>query len=151
NYVEAITEYRKYAHMEDSGPAHAALAKVLMKQGSSVPARLVEGYSEMKVAFTKDWKKEEQRELAACHALMGDTLKELAFKARDDGRTETAMKRMLNASIEYRRAAVLNPGNGDAYRGLIEVAREAVAINPRSFDNHMMLAGAYQLAGDYEH
>jgi Flp pilus assembly protein TadD len=33
---------------------------------------------------------------------------------------------------------------------LIEVSREAVAIAPNSFDNHLTLAGAYQLAGDFD-
>lgn len=153
DYIDAIAEYRKYARMLDTGPSHAALARVLMKQGQSVPERLVEGYQEMRIALKKDWKKtpDEQRELASCHALMGDTLKEHAQKALEDGRTQVAMVRLQNAAQEYRRAAVYNPANGDAYRGLIEVAREAVSINPKSFDNHLMLGGAYQLAGDFEH
>ena len=61
----------------------------------------------------------------------------------------TALKRLSNAGIEYRRAVTLNPLNSDAIAGLTEIAREAVSIRP-SFDNHLMLAGAYQLGGDYD-
>ncbi|HEY9732645.1 MAG TPA: tetratricopeptide repeat protein [Drouetiella sp.] len=150
DYVQAIAEYRHYVRMKDSGAAHFALGRVLVKQGSAVPAKLVEGYIEMRTAVTKPWEPGERNELSKCHAQLGDVLKELAFTARDDGRTQVALKRMLNAGIEYRRAVTLNPLNSDAIRGLIEVSREAVQVNP-SFDNHLMLGGAYQLVPDFEH
>jgi tetratricopeptide (TPR) repeat protein len=150
DYVSAIAEYRHYVRMKDSGAAWYALGRVLVKQGSSVPAKLVEGYTAMRTAVTKAWEPGEKNELSKCHAALGDILKELAFTARDSGRTQPALKRMLNASIEYRRAVTLNPLNSDAIRGLIEVSREAVQVNP-SFDNHLMLGGAYQLVPDFEH
>ncbi|MBS2004306.1 MAG: tetratricopeptide repeat protein [Cyanobacteria bacterium SZAS LIN-5] len=150
DYVQAIAEYRHYVRMKDSGAAHFALGRVLVKQGSAVPAKLVEGYIEMRTAVTKPWEPGEKNELSKCHAQLGDVLKELAFTARDDGRTQVALKRMLNAGLEYRRAVTLNPLNSDAIRGLIEVSREAVQVNP-SFDNHLMLGGAYQLVPDFEH
>jgi tetratricopeptide (TPR) repeat protein len=151
NYPEAIAEYRTYVRIVDSGQAHAALGRALCKQGQSVSARAVEGFNELKVAVSKDWPKDQQMELGRAHLELAEQLKELAFKARDDGRTQTALKRLANAGIEYRRAATLmNQTNLEGARGLVEVAREAVAINPRSFDNHLMLAGGYQLVGDYE-
>ncbi len=150
DYVSAISEYRHYVRMKDSGAAWYALGRVLVKQGSSVPAKLVEGYTAMRTAVTKAWEPGEKNELSKCHAALGDILKELAFTARDSGRTQPALKRMLNAGIEYRRAVTLNPLNSDAIRGLIEVTREAVQVNP-SFDNHLMLGGAYQLVPDFEH
>ncbi len=150
DYVSAISEYRHYVRMKDSGAAWYALGRVLVKQGSSVPAKLVEGYTAMRTAVTKAWEPGEKNELSKCHAALGDILKELAFTARDSGRTQPALKRMLNAGIEYRRAVTLNPLNSDAIRGLIEVSREAVQVNP-SFDNRLMLGGAYQLVPDFEH
>ncbi|CAN5363521.1 hypothetical protein BH10CYA1_BH10CYA1_33770 [soil metagenome] len=150
DYVQAIAEYRHYVRMKDSGAAHFALGRVLVKQGSAVAAKLVEGYIEMRTAVTKAWEPSEKNELSKCHATLGDVLKELAFTARDDGRMQIALKRMLNAGMEYRRAVTLNPLNSDAIRGLIEVARESVQVNP-SFDNHLMLGGAYQLVPDFEH
>jgi len=151
NYPEAIAEYRTYVRIVDSGQAHAALGRALCKQGQSVPARAVEGFNELKTAVTKDWPKDQQMELGRAHLELAEQLKELAFKARDDGRMQTALKRLANAGIEYRRAATLmNQTNLEGARGLVEVSREAVAINPKSFDNHLMLAGAYQLVGDFE-
>lgn len=150
DYVQAIAEYRHYVRMKDNGPAHYALGRVLVKQGAAVPSKLVEGYTEMRTAVTKAWEPSERNELSKCHASLGDILKELAFTARDDGRTQVALKRMQNAGLEYRRAVTLNPLNSDAIRGLIEVSREAVQVNP-SFDNHLTLGGAYQLVPDFEH
>ncbi len=152
NYPEAIAEYRTLVRMLDSGKAHADLGYVLLKQGESVPARAVEGFDELKIAVGKDWPKDQQVDLGRVHAKLGDTLKDLALKAKADGRTQTALKRFDIAAVEYRRAATLMNGSGnfDGVRGLIEVSREAVSINPRSFDDHLMLGGAYQLSGDFE-
>jgi hypothetical protein len=55
-------------------------------------------------------------------------LKELAFKARDDGRTQIALKRFENARIEYTRAVILMPDHSEASRGLEEVIRAAAAL-----------------------
>lgn len=145
DYETAIVEYRKSVKMSDEGPNHARLGRVLLKAG-----KVVDGYSELKIAAGKTWEEKDQKELGACHRQLGDTLKEFAFIAKNDGRGTIGMKRLLNAGIEYRRAVTINPADADAIRSLIEVAREAVAISP-SFDNHLTLAAAYQLAGDFEH
>jgi tetratricopeptide (TPR) repeat protein len=149
NYPEAIVEYRRNVRADDGGPAAAALARALIKQGANTPSRLVEGYSMMVVAVGKSWDPSQQNDLAACHQRLGDILKEYAFVAKNDARMEPALKRLSNASVEYRRAVQLNPGNTDAIRSLVEVAREAVAIKP-SFDNHLMLGSAYLLLGDLD-
>jgi tetratricopeptide (TPR) repeat protein len=144
NYVTAIVEYRKCVMMSDTGAVRARLGRVLLKQG-----KVVEGFSEIKAAVAKPWAASENNDLADCHRQLAEILKEFAFKARDRGDMGRALKRLENAEIEYRRAVTLNPLNSDAIAGLVEVAREGVAIKP-SFDNHLTLAGAYQLAGDYE-
>jgi tetratricopeptide (TPR) repeat protein len=145
DYETAIVEYRKTVKMSDSGPNHANLGRVLLKAG-----KVVDGYSELKIAAGKTWEERDQKELGACHRQLGDILKEFAYIAKNDGRGTVGMKRLLNAGIEYRRAVTLNSADLDAVRSLIEVARDAVAISP-SFDNHLTLAGAYQLAGDFDH
>jgi tetratricopeptide (TPR) repeat protein len=149
DYETAIVEYRKCVRMSDSGKMHAALGRCLLKAGKEV-----DGFAELKIAVAKSWEpktdQELMRDLAATHRQMGDVLKEFAYKARDTGRGTVGMKRLLNAGIEYRRAVTVNQQDFDAARSLIEVTREAVAINP-SFDNHLMLGGAYQLVGDFEH
>ncbi len=144
NYPVAIVEYRKCVSMDDSGPIRAKLGRVLLKQGKTV-----EGYTELKSAVGKPWSEADKNDLADCHRQLAEILKEFAYIARNGGRMNDALKRLDNAGIEYRRAVTLNPSNFDAIHGLLEVAREAVSINP-SFDNHLMLGGAYQMEGDYD-
>jgi tetratricopeptide (TPR) repeat protein len=149
NYPEAIAEYRRNLHGDDGGPAHAALGRALVKQGSQSPGRLVEGYEEMRIAVSKTWDPSQQNDLAAVHQKLGDILKEEFEIAKRDGRKDIALKRLSTATVEYRRSVQLNPANLDAIRSLIEVCREAVTIKP-SFDNHLMLGSAYLLLGDFD-
>ncbi|MBC7997459.1 MAG: tetratricopeptide repeat protein [Leptolyngbya sp.] len=142
-FKTAQVEYRKVTRMTDDGASHADLARSLRKDGQDVPA-----FEEMKIAINKPWK--DKNEQAACHSQLGDVLWQYAKSARDRGDKVAGMKRLQNAAVCYRRAVTLNPAYSDAIQGLKEVAREAVSINP-SFDNHLMLAGAYQLSGDFEH
>lgn len=139
----AQVEYRKVCRMTDDGSAHADLARSLYKDGQDVAA-----FEELKIAVNKPWK--DKVEQAKCHTMLGDLLWKYAKVARDRGDRQAGLKRLQNAAISYRRAVTLNPSYSDAIQGLKEVAREAVSING-SFDNHLMLAGAYQLSGDFEH
>jgi tetratricopeptide (TPR) repeat protein len=152
DYKTAVVEWRKCTKMRDDGPTHAGLGNCLLKVGYD--KETVEGFAELRIAVGKTWdyknNDELRRQLSACHAKLGDILKEFAYKARERGSGTIGLKRLLNAGIEYRRAVQVNPANTDAARGLIEVSREAVAINP-SFDNHLALGGAYLLINDFEH
>jgi len=123
NYPEAIAEYRQYVRIVDSGPAHCSLGRALAKQGQSVPACAVEAFLELRTAVGKEWPEDQQVDLGRAHMQLAEMLKELAFKARNDGRTQTALKRFENASIEYKRASVCS-GSLDAARGLAEVNHE---------------------------
>jgi tetratricopeptide (TPR) repeat protein len=146
NFPVAIVEYRKCVKISDSGPMHARLGVALLKQ-----RKTVDGYLELKTAVAKDWSNVEKRDLADTHRQLADILKEYGLLAEQQkGRADVAVKRLDNAAIEYRRALTIIPDSADSQRGLIEVSREAVGLNPNSFDNHLMLAGAYQLAGDFE-
>lgn len=139
----AQVEYRKVCRMTDDGSSHADLARSLLKDGQDVAA-----FEELKIAVNKPWK--DKVEQAKCHSMLGDVLWRYAKVARDRGDRQAGLKRLQNAAVSYRRAVTLNPLYSDAIQGLKEVAREAVSING-SFDNHLMLAGAYQLSGDFEH
>jgi tetratricopeptide (TPR) repeat protein len=143
-YEMAIVEYRKCVKMTDSGQDHAGLGRVLIKAGKPV-----DGYAALRTAVNKDWGTNRQ-DLGAAHRQLGDLLKEYAFTAKNTGRGTIGMKRLLNAGTEYRRAVTLNPADADAIRSFVEIAKEAVAIKP-SFDNYLMLGGAYVLAGDFPH
>jgi len=145
NFPVAIVEYRKCVKISDSGPMHARLGSALLKQ-----RKPVDGFVELKLALTKDWSNTEKKELADTHRQLADILKQYAFLANDQGNSQKAIRRLDNAAIEYRRALTITPDSSDAQRGLVEVTREAVGLNPNSFDNHLMLGGAYQLQGDFE-
>jgi len=61
NYVESIAEYKHYVRMTDSGLAHYSLGCVLIKQGSTVPIKTVEGYKELRTAVTRRGKRERKQ------------------------------------------------------------------------------------------
>jgi tetratricopeptide (TPR) repeat protein len=145
NFPVAIVEYRKCIRIRDSGVMHARLGTVLLKQ-----QKPVDGFLELKLALNKDWAPTEKKELAETHKELGEILKTYAEVAENAGKMSLAVKRLDNAAIEFRRAVTVLPDMSDAQRGLVEVAREAVGINPNSFDNHLMLGSAYQISGDYE-
>lgn len=148
-YDTAIVEWRKCVKMRDTGLMHFELGKVLLKAGKDV-----DGYRELRKAVAMEWATDEKLELAACHRQLGDLLKEYAYKAKEDPnkpRGTTGMKRLYNAFIEYRRAVLLNPADATAVRGMLECAREGVAIKPNSFDNHLCLGASYLLSGDFQH
>lgn len=144
NFPIAIVEFRKCVKMSDNGMSRFRLGRVLYKQG-----KIVESFEELRTAINKEWLKEERNDLSNCHALMGEILWDVTLKAKQSGRGEIYMKRLNNVAVCYKRAATINPNNTDAIRGLITAAKEAVAIKD-SFENNMMLAGGYVLAGDFE-
>ncbi|MBP7861924.1 hypothetical protein KA183_09600 [bacterium] len=141
----AIVEFRKCVRMRDNGMSNYRLARALYKQGKQV-----EAYEQLRTAINKEWKlPEEKKELSTCHQLMGEILWDVTQAAKKDGRGKIYLKRLYNVGTCYRRAVTINKDNSDAVRGLIEAAKEAVAVKD-SFDNHMMLAGGYLLGGDLQ-
>jgi tetratricopeptide (TPR) repeat protein len=147
HYEDAIVEYRKLVKMEDSGKNHADLGYVFIKAD-----KVLDGYQELRVAAQKNWgnTREERIGLSAVHLKLADILKENAYSARDRGAGTLAMRRLLNAAQEYKRAVTANKDSADAVQGLIECSREACALRP-TFDNYLMLGGGYLLAGDFAH
>jgi tetratricopeptide (TPR) repeat protein len=145
DYETAIVEYRRCVKISDDGPTHAKLGKALMKANKTV-----DGFAELKLAVSKNWEAKDKVELAECHMRLGDILKEFAFVAKKNGKGSIGMRRLMNAGTAYRRAVTINDANADAKRSFVEVAREAVAIRS-SFDNYLMLGGAYLLLDDFEH
>lgn len=147
HYEDAIVEFRKVIKMEESGKSHCDLGRALLKAGKTV-----DGYQELTIGVSKNWPTttDGRVELAGFHMMLADTLKDFAFKAHDRGDGARGMRRLLNASVEYRRAATLNPANASAIQGLIECSRTACSMR-QTFDNYLMLGGAYVLAGDFPH
>ena len=147
HFEDAVVEFRKAAKLSDTGINHFYLGQCLMKGG-----KVVEGYDEMIVALRKDWPKDKENTeaLSDCHCVLGDTLKDFAYKAKSYQDKSVFTRRLNNAASEYRRAVTVNPSNSNAIRGLRDVGIEAVAINP-SFRNQMLLGGAYLLQADFDH
>ena len=146
DYVTAIVEARRCVFMRDNGQSHYRLARVLYKQGES---KVVESYEELRKAVIAEWPKDKAKELSQCHSLMGEILWSVANAAKNQGRGKVFFKRLSNAALCYKRAATINPANSEAIQGLINCCREAVAIKD-DFENNLMMAGAYQLAGDFD-
>jgi tetratricopeptide (TPR) repeat protein len=144
-YEDAIVEYRKVVKMEDSGKSHADLGYVLMKADKPV-----DGYSELRIAVQKPWKNDQIIELSQCHRKLAEVLLDYAYKARDRGDGTKGMRRLINAVTEYKRAVTLNPADAEAIRGFTESVRECCALRP-TFDNELMLGGAYLLGHDFNH
>ncbi|CAN5357398.1 hypothetical protein BH11CYA1_BH11CYA1_24330 [soil metagenome] len=147
HFEDAVVEFRKAAKLSDTGINHFYLGQCLMKGG-----KVVEGYDEMIIALRKDWPKDKENTeaLSDCHCVLGDTLKDFAYKAKSYQDKSVFTRRLNNAASEYRRAVTVNPSNSNAIRGLRDVGIEAVAINP-SFRNQMLLGGAYLLQADFDH
>ena len=145
NFPVAVVEFRICVKMRDDGMSRYRLGAALYKQG-----KIVEGYEMLMSAVNKTWEKGQKNTLSQAHALMGDILWSVAQKAKKDGRSQVFLKRLYNVSVCYRRAVTVNPDNTSAIQGLITATKEAVAVQD-SFDNNLMLAGAYQLASDFEH
>jgi len=144
-YEDAIVEYRKVVKMEDSGKSHADLGYVLMKADKPV-----DGYSELRIAVQKPWKNDQIIELSQAHRKLAEVLLDYAYKARDRGDGTKGMRRLINAVTEYKRAVTLNPADAEATRGFTESVRECCALRP-TFDNELMLGGAYLLGHDFNH
>jgi len=68
---------------------------------------------------------------------------------RQLGNMMLAMKDMTGAAAELRKAVILDPKDTAAGQGLIEIWRRQVALNPTLAENHLGLATAMQLTGDF--
>jgi tetratricopeptide (TPR) repeat protein len=145
DFETAIVEYRKCAQLLDDGPTHAELGRSLLRSGLPVDA-----FKELSIGASKPWPADDSASKAQsdCHASLGNILREYARVAKEGGKDNLYRIRLRSAGIEYRRAVTINPLNTNAILGLVDVAQQAVALNP-TFDNHLTLASAYQLQGDF--
>lgn len=146
DFEVAIVEYRKSLQLHDDGPTRMDLARCMLRTGL-----VVDAFKEFSTASTKSWPADQaaQKSLSDCNRYIGDLLGEYAQVAKDEQNDVLYRTRLKNAGIAYRRALTINPLNTNAVVGLIDVSQKAISLNP-SFDNHLTLAGAYQLQGDFD-
>lgn len=143
-WYDALVERLRVVDMLDDGPSRYYLARVYQNIGEQKLA-----FETLRDAVSKDWSGDDKPLLKECHLLMGDSLFKSAREARKEGRADVNMLRLRNASVSFRRAATMDPTDTRGASGLLKVAKEACAIDP-SFDNNLMLGGAYVLLGDLE-
>lgn len=143
-WYDALVERLRVVDMLDDGPSRFYLARVYQNIGEHKLA-----FETLRDAVSKDWSADEKPLLKECHLLMGESLFTSAREARKEGRADINMLRLRNASVSFRRAATMDPSDHRGANGLLKVAKEACAIDA-SFDNNLMLGGAYVLLGDLE-
>jgi len=110
---------------------------------------IVEGFTEMRSAVGRPWPRALNRELAAVHCELGHVLLEYSYVAHPPQDWTVPHSRLLNAWIEFRRAAMLDPASECPKAPLVAVARQACAHYP-CFRNSLALGGAYFLSSDFE-
>ncbi len=141
----AIVEYYKLVELADTGRVHAALGMLLVKAN-----KIVDGYSELKIAVARaDWKPNEDKQLAQCHRQLADLLSEYSNRAMDSGRKATALQRLLNSWIEYKRAVFLDPTDRQSAKQLLLLSNEALNISP-TYDNWLAAGSASILNDDLD-
>jgi tetratricopeptide (TPR) repeat protein len=143
-YYDALVERLRCVDLLDDGPSRFYLARVYTYMGEKKLA-----FETLKDAVEQSWSPSDRDLLIECHILLGDYLFDSAKEALRSGNAELNILRLRNASVSYRRAATMDRGNKKATWGLIKVAREAVSVDP-SFDNYLLLGGAYLIAGDLD-
>lgn len=146
NPERAIVEYRNLVTLDNRGLSYALLGMSLIKAD-----KVVDGYVALKIAVEKpDWTSEESKQLSICHRQLADLLRKYAGTARESGRHTTAKKRMLNAWIEYRRAAFLDPDQCQSMaEQMMSLAKEAVSIKP-SYNNYLALGSVSLFTADID-
>lgn len=120
----AVLEYQAAMQLEDSGRTYAKMGDLALRVGQ-VPTAL-NWYQQ---AIVKD------PDCAPAHRQLGLIL--------------LSQKDLTGAVTSLRKALVLNPNDTAAGNALVELWQRQVAANPLVPENHLGLAGAYQLTGNF--
>ncbi len=141
---EALVERLRCVDLLNDGPSRLQLAKLYNRLQEPKLA-----FETLREAAEKTWSKDKANQLAEVHFLLGRYISMMATAAIKHGNNELYMVRVQNASACFRRAICLDRTNQEAVRELVSVAKQAVSLDD-SFDNQLMLGGAYFIAGDLE-
>lgn len=140
---DALVERLRVEEMQDNGVSRYHLAMLYRRLGEKKLA-----FEKLKEAVEATWAKTDRALLTRANVALGDSLLEASTAALRQGAEPLSLARLRNASAAYRRACVLCPRDKAAVSGLLRCCKQAAAIHP-CFDNSLMLAGAYCLAGDF--
>lgn len=144
DYPAAIGLAQLYARSSDNGPGYALLGYMYFQNKQKV-----QGYNSLRLALQRSWPVDSNSVMADMHADLGSILKNVSFLAIRMNRKKAFYKRLLNASIEYKRALEFNKNCKSAIDGLITVSKKAQQYN-NSINNNLMIAAAYSLKGNKE-
>jgi tetratricopeptide (TPR) repeat protein len=120
----ALIEYQAALSIESSAKANMKMGDLALRSG-----QLPTATSWYQQAIIKD------PDFAPAH-------RQLGFLA-------ASRKDLTQAAASLRKAAILDPKDQAAGQALVEIWRKQVAENPLLAENHLGLAGAYQLTGDF--
>ncbi len=120
----AVLEYQAAMQLESSGRTYAKMGDLALRVGQTPTA--LNWYQQ---AVVKD------PDCAQAHRQLGLIL--------------LSQKDLTGAVTSLRKALVLNPNDAAAGHALVELWQRQVAANPLTPENHLGLAGAYQLTGDF--
>lgn len=120
----AVLEYQAAMQLESSGRTYAKMGDLALRVGQTPTA--LNWYQQ---AVVKD------PDCAQAHRQLGLIL--------------LSQKDLTGAVTSLRKALVLNPNDAAAGHALVELWQRQVAANPLVPENHLGLAGAYQLTGDF--
>jgi tetratricopeptide (TPR) repeat protein len=120
----AAVEYEAAMQLDPSAKTYTKMGEISLRYGQSTTA-----LNWVRQAIGKD------ANYGPAHRELGM----LALGSRD----------YTTAATELRRALVIDPGDGLAGETLVSIWRRQVAQNPLLAENHLGLAGALQLTGDF--
>lgn len=140
----ALVERLRVVEMADDGPSRLQLAKLYGKIGEKKLA-----YETIKEALEANWSSKDRNLMGQAHGLAGAILLDASRNASRNNYRDLSLLRLKIASIECKKALIINPNNQQAQQDMLKIAKLAVASDP-SFDNNLYLAGACLLSGDIE-
>lgn len=140
----ALVERLRVVEMANDGPSRYYLAKLYGKIGEKKLA-----FETLREAVESSWGPKDRALLGQTHALLGAMLLDASRNASRSNHPELALLRLKIASIECKKALIINPNNQQAQQDMLKIAKQAVTSEP-SFDNNLYLAGAYLLNGDLD-
>lgn len=120
----AVLEYQAAMQLEDSGRTYAKMGDLALRVGQTPTA--LNWYQQ---AIVKD------PDCAPAHRQLGLLL--------------LNQKDLTGAVTSLRKALILNPNDTAAGNALVELWQRQITANPLQPENHLGLAGAYQLTGNF--
>jgi tetratricopeptide (TPR) repeat protein len=143
SYRLAVAEWLAVIKLRHSYSDHARLAGALSASGHDR-----EAVAELRRSVASHWPEAVRALRSECHLKLAEIFFKQSHEFQNCGGDATRISLLENASMDARRAVILNPRNKSATKLFLRISMEALSLRPDEIDNHMMIAGAYLLNGD---